>query len=164
MDPRIRELNIEVDRLVAEYKRNKWLDHLKQCNLGSGIGKLWTTVKSLSNPRGGDVRTAITFGDETLADPKRCASYFNHQFKEHPDSDKAKRKVLRKIRSLRVEEAPPQFTVREVADVIHSAKLSKALGPDGISMLMLKHLGEPGVEYLAKTLNLSVASLIVPDA
>ena len=68
VDPRIRELNIEVDRLVAEYKRNKWLDYLKQCNLGSGIGKLWTTVKSLSNPRGGDVRTAITFGDETLAD------------------------------------------------------------------------------------------------
>ena len=89
-DSRIRELNIEVDRLVAEYKRNKWLDHLKQCNLGSGIGKLGTTVKSLSNPRGGDVRTAITFGDETLADPKRCASYFNRQFIEHPDSDKAK--------------------------------------------------------------------------
>ncbi|XP_073830575.1 uncharacterized protein [Musca autumnalis] len=136
-DPRVRELTLEVNRLVGE---RKWLNHLKSCNIGAGISKLWTTVKSLSNPGRRDDRTSVTFGDVTLTDPKRCVSYFNRLFVEHPESDRAKRRVLRRIRSLPAEDEPPQFTMDDVANAIRNAKSSKALGPDGISMVMLKQL------------------------
>ncbi|XP_073842224.1 uncharacterized protein [Musca autumnalis] len=149
-DPRVRELTLEVNRLVGEHKRNKWLNHLKSCNIGAGIGELWATVKSLSNPGRREDRTSVTFGHVTLTDPKRCASNFNRQFVEHPESDRAKRRVLRRIRSLPAEDEPPQFTMDDVANAIRNAKSSKALGPDGISMVMLKQLDEPGVEYLTK--------------
>ncbi|XP_073821612.1 uncharacterized protein [Musca autumnalis] len=49
-DPRVRELTMEVNRLVSEHKRKKWPEHLKCCNIGAGCNKLWTTVKALSNP------------------------------------------------------------------------------------------------------------------
>ena len=162
-DPRIRELDLEITRLRDEHLRNKWFEHLENCNLSTGLSLLWRTVKSLSNPSRKEDRVAVTFGERTVTDPKRCAGLFNRQFVEHPECDKAKRRVLRRIHSLRVEESPPQFTVGEVADVIKSAKSSKALGPDGISMYMLKQLDIPGVEYLAKTLNLSLATQTVPD-
>ena len=125
--------------MVQEHKRKKWLDHLKCCNIGTDLSKLWVTVKSLSNPGKKDDRTAVTFNDVTVTDPKRCAGCFNRQFVEHPESDRAKRRVLRRIRSLPAEEEPPQFTMGDVANVIRNAKSSKALGPDGISMVMLKH-------------------------
>ncbi|XP_058982740.1 probable RNA-directed DNA polymerase from transposon BS isoform X1 [Musca domestica] len=162
-DPRISDLTVEVNRLVQEHKRKKWLDHLKCCNIGTDMSKLWVTVKSLSNPGKKDDRTSVTFNDVTVTDPKRCAEYFNRQFVEHPESDRAKRRVLRRIRSLPAEEEPPQFTMGDVANVIRNAKSSKALGPDGISMVMLKQLDTPGVEYLTKVLNLSLATHIVPE-
>ncbi|XP_073831662.1 uncharacterized protein [Musca autumnalis] len=162
-DPRVRELTLEVNRLVGEHKRNKWLNHLKSCNIGAGIGELWATVKSLSNPGRREDRTSVTFGDVTLTDPKRCASNFNRQFVEHPESDRAKRRVLRRIRSLPAVDEPPHFTMDDVANAIRNAKSSKALGPDGISMVMLKQLDEPGVEYLTKVFNMSLATLVVPE-
>ncbi|XP_065358671.1 uncharacterized protein LOC135952586 [Calliphora vicina] len=72
-DPRIVQLNRDISRLVNEDKRNKCLDHLKNCNLSSGVGKLWSTVRSLSNPTKKDDRVAIKFADTTISDPKRCA-------------------------------------------------------------------------------------------
>ncbi|XP_037809048.1 uncharacterized protein LOC119601884 [Lucilia sericata] len=60
-DPRIVQLNHDISRLVNEDKRNKWLNNLKNCNLSSGVSKLWSTVRSLSNPTKKDDRVAIKF-------------------------------------------------------------------------------------------------------
>ncbi|XP_037811763.1 uncharacterized protein LOC119603706 [Lucilia sericata] len=62
-DPRLTQLNIEIRRLVNEDKRKRCLDHLKNCNLSSGVSKLWSTVRSLSNPTKKDDRVAIKFAD-----------------------------------------------------------------------------------------------------
>ena len=55
------------------------------------------------------------------------------------------------------------FTDGEVESVIKKPKSSKSIGPDGISMLLLKHLGSTGVSYLTKVLKLSMATLQIPD-
>ncbi|KAM7361982.1 LOW QUALITY PROTEIN: uncharacterized protein ACRADG_012848 [Cochliomyia hominivorax] len=68
-DPRIAQLNSEISRC----KRNKWLDHLSNCNLNTGVNKLWSTVRSLSNPKKKDDRVAIKFADKTISDPKDCS-------------------------------------------------------------------------------------------
>ncbi|XP_049308927.1 uncharacterized protein LOC125777706, partial [Bactrocera dorsalis] len=46
-DPRIRDLNLEIRRMVNQHKRTKWIEHLKTCNLSTGVSKLWATVKEL---------------------------------------------------------------------------------------------------------------------
>ncbi|XP_037805544.1 uncharacterized protein LOC119599719 [Lucilia sericata] len=89
-DPRIIQLNHDISRLVNEDKRNKWLDHLKNCNLSSGVSKLWSTVRSLPNPTKKDDRVAIKFADTTISDPVRCSRVFCRLFIEHPERDKAK--------------------------------------------------------------------------
>ncbi|XP_037826977.1 LOW QUALITY PROTEIN: uncharacterized protein LOC119614959, partial [Lucilia sericata] len=92
-DPRIQQLNREISKLVNDYKREKWVNHLKTCNLTSGASKLWSTVRSLSNPAKHEDRVAISFNGNTVSDPKRCSNYFARQFIEHPDRHKAKRSI-----------------------------------------------------------------------
>ena len=43
--------------------------------------------------------------------------------------------------------------------MIRDAKNSKAIGPDGIATVMLKHLGEHGINYLTITFNICLQSL-----
>ncbi|XP_069962582.1 uncharacterized protein, partial [Bactrocera oleae] len=50
-DPRIRDLDLEIRQMVNHHKRTKWIEHLKSCNLSTGLSKLCTTVKALSNPK-----------------------------------------------------------------------------------------------------------------
>ncbi|XP_036341123.1 uncharacterized protein LOC118750513 [Rhagoletis pomonella] len=102
-DPRIRDLNKDINQLVNEPKRKTWNEHLKTCNLSSGASKLWTTVKSLSHVAKRKDNVALTFGDTTTSDPRTCACFFSRQFIAHPERDKARRSVLRKAHKLRPE-------------------------------------------------------------
>ncbi len=112
--------------MVNHHKRTKWIEHLKSCNLSTGVSKLWTTVKALSNPRRHDDRVEIQFDGHASSDPKKCASYLSRQFTLHPSTDKAKRCVTRWLRKMPKKSAP-------------------------------------GVNYLTKVLNLSMATLQIPD-
>ncbi|XP_039948609.1 uncharacterized protein LOC120766928 [Bactrocera tryoni] len=60
-DPRIRDLNLEIRRMVNHHKRTKWIEHLKSRNLSTGVSKLWATVKALSNPKRHDNRVEAQF-------------------------------------------------------------------------------------------------------
>ncbi|XP_039970083.1 uncharacterized protein LOC120781978 [Bactrocera tryoni] len=59
-DPRIKDLNLEIRRLVNHHKRTKWIKHLMSCNLSTDVNKLWATVKALSNPKRHD-RVKVQF-------------------------------------------------------------------------------------------------------
>ncbi|XP_018793117.1 PREDICTED: uncharacterized protein LOC108971477 [Bactrocera latifrons] len=59
--PRIRDLNLEIWRMVNHYRRTKWIELLKSCNLSTGVNKLWATVKALSNPQRHDDRVEVQF-------------------------------------------------------------------------------------------------------
>ena len=52
-----------------------------------------------------------------------------------------KRCVTRRLHKTSKERAQLTFTDGEVQSAINKAKSSKSIGPDGISMLMLKQLG-----------------------
>lgn len=51
----------------------------------------------------------------------------------------------------------------EVESVIIKAKPSKAIGPDGISTIMLKHLGQSGIKFMTKMFNLSISQLNISN-
>ncbi|XP_069962768.1 uncharacterized protein [Bactrocera oleae] len=134
-DPRIRDLNLENRQMVNQHKRTKWVEHLKSCNLSTGVCKLWNTVTALSNPWRHDDRVESQFDGHASSNPKKCASYFSRQFTQH-------------LRPTRPNDVSPGAICQKTAhhllssSVIKKAKSSKSIGPDGISMLMLKHLGQ----------------------
>jgi hypothetical protein len=49
-----------------------------------------------------------------------------------------------------------------VAEAIKVSFNTRAVGPDGLTQLHLKHLGPAGIGYLAKLFNLSVQRADVP--
>lgn len=81
-------------------------------------------------------RTSVLFKGVEVTDPQKVRELFIG----HPESHRTKWIILGRVRSLPAEEIPP---------------------PDGISMVMLKQLDKPVIEYLIKLLNLSLATLIV---
>lgn len=87
-------MEVEVIRLVQEYKGKKWGNHLKCWNIGTDKIKLWVTLKSLTSPERIDDRTTVTFNDVTVTHPKRYIGHFNRQFVEHTEIDRARRGVL----------------------------------------------------------------------
>ena len=55
------------------------------------------------------------------------------------------------------------LTATDTGEAIKQAKSSKAIGPDRISNLHLKHLGPLGLEYLTNIFNLSLQNIIIPQ-
>ena len=162
-DPRLPVLNTDINKLVKEHKQKKWDEHLSGCNLGGGLKRLWSTVKSLSNPKQSVDNVAIKFGGRDVTDPKLCARLFNSQFT--PDArnlgtEKARRPLIRKIKALNSDRM--EFDPVTVAEAIKATKASKAMGPDGISPIMLKNLGVCAIKYLTGVINCSISKVLIP--
>lgn len=98
-------------------------------NFGTDMSKQSIMIQSLLNPEKKDYRIAVTFNDVIMMDSKIRSGYCNRQFVEYTDSDRAKRGILRRIRSHTAEGVPPQLKVADVTNVIRYVKSSKALGP-----------------------------------
>ncbi|XP_073841483.1 uncharacterized protein [Musca autumnalis] len=161
-DERIVQLNAEIENLVLEHRRSKWIQHLDHCTINSK--QLWSTIKNLSGSNKNRNLPAIAFNNITYSDAKKCATQFCRQFIEHPSSqNRSRRAVFRRCKSLKRDLQPISFTSSEVERIISKSKPSKALGPDGISMVMLKKLGAVGLSYLTKVLELSISQLVIPD-
>ena len=161
-DDRIPQLSAEIDALVLEHRRSKWLEHLNYRNINSK--QLWSTIKSVSGSKRNTNLSTISFNNIQHVDVKKCALQLCRQFIEHPSSqNRTKRAVIRRSKNLKRDLQPLSFTSSEVEAIISKSKPSKALGPDGISMLMLKKLGAIGLGFLTKVLELSMSQLVIPD-
>ena len=55
------------------------------------------------------------------------------------------------------------FTPEQTLKAITKSKNSKAIGPDGLSFIMMKHLGPNGITYLTSICNKSVNDSIIPS-
>ena len=77
-------------------------------------------------------------------------------------STKTVRKVNRNIRKNRTEDNE-EITEEQVYKAIKQAKASRALGPDNIATIHLKHLGPFGIKYLTTIFNISLTTSNIPD-
>ena len=71
--------------------------------------------------------------------------------------------MKKEIRKNDLNASPQQFNAQQTIDAIKKAKASKALGPDGISTVHLKHIGPTGIQYLTDIFNISVKSGNIPS-
>ncbi|KAI5731922.1 hypothetical protein M8J77_018439 [Diaphorina citri] len=167
-NPRIRDLNQQINKLVIENKRQKWSDYLKEASFKNCHKNLWTTLKSLTKGKSPRHNNPINFNNIPEHNNKKCATKFNKQFNIHPTNyEENKRKINRKFRNYSQlnKQASEEYEIthEDTFKAIKSTKNSKAMGPDGISPIMLKHLGPESMKYLTSILNLSLTSLIIPD-
>ena len=160
-NPRISELNNEIKKDINDYRKNKWSEHLDTCVPGSK--KLWSTIKSLgSNPQQPS-NQSISFQNQPTNDPRKMANKFNKQYTPSAGL-KPKKETRATLRKLQSKPKDPEIviTAAQVVTAIKKAKSSKALGPDKISPVMMKHLGTKGIAYLTNIYNCSVKYSLVP--
>lgn len=161
-DPGIHLLTEEIAQLVTKNKRSKWCEFLDGIDLGKGAGRLWSTVKHLCGQQQAPNNQPISFADgEPVWSAKRCCEQFNRQFTPGTSTTtKEGRRTRRKIRQLPKGEMT--FTEDEVTKAIKETKSSKALGPDDLAPIFLKHLGPCGIRYITAVINHSIASTKIP--
>ena len=105
----------------------------------------------------------IKFKGKYISSSVKIANHFNKQYSAviHHKSSKDSRKILKNIRKNDLDNAHTH-TEEETQAAINRSKPSKAIGPDNISNLHLKHLGKAGVQYLTKIFNLSLKTSEIP--
>ena len=107
----------------------------------------------------------MTFSGRPTWSAKKCAKRFNAQYTPRPTSTninpKRGRRINRKLLRLRREDA--EVSPEQVANAIKATKSSKALGPDDIAPVHLKHLGVNGILFLTATINLSLTTINIPS-
>lgn len=163
--PRIAALNAQITSIMREDKTRRWREHVETLNNTTDSSKLWTTIKTLNGVTKTPPNCAINFSGKDLAKAMTIANSFNKQFTSiHPAaSDPNTRRVVRNAKR-RPLNCPDDmlFHPRTVKNCIRKAKGSKAIGPDGLNMLHLKHLGQLGLGYLTLLFNLSISKCNIP--
>ena len=161
-DARLPDINKEINQKINQHRKNKWHEHLASCKQGSK--KLWSTIKRLNNKPQQPDNQGIYFDNKDFTDAKKIANKFNHQYT--PSSNKKPLQQLRKtLRSLKKKSKhqPVVFSSAQTLAAIKKSKSSKALGPDGISPIMLKNLGPNAINFLTKIFNKCMATSIIPS-
>ena len=160
-DQRLPDLNREINTLINRHKVKKWINHLDKCQSGSKT--YWDTIKRINNPSQQPKNQGIVFNDKTFIDPAKIATKFNQQYT--PGTTSKPKQESRSInRNLKNSSSPHVIiTEEQVTKSIKKSKNSKALGPDGISPIMLKHLGKNGTKLLTNIYNKVVNTSTIPS-
>ena len=160
-DDRLNDLNNNINQKIRDHRKQKWTEHLDSCLPGSK--KLWSTIKGLGNNPRQPENQGISFNNKTINHPKKLATNFNKQYTPNTDKkpQQALRNILRRMKRKAKDQAPV-FTPAQTLEAIKKAKSSKALGPDGLSPIMLKHLGPNGIKYLTNIFNVCIKTSKVP--
>ena len=158
-DNRIPEINKNINKLIRDHRKEKWQQHLSTCQPGSQ--KLWKTIKSLNDQPTQPDNQGIDFDDnKPTNDATKLANKFNRQYTPEIDKkpEQALRNTLRSMKRKPKHQPQIKFTPAQTTAAIKRAKNSKAIGPDGLSPIMLKNLGPHGIKFLTKIFNLVLST------
>ena len=160
-DPRLPDFDNEIKDKVKNHRKKKWNEHLDNCPPGSK--KLWKTLKNLGGKQEQPDNQGISFNDKIITDARKLANKFNAQYTP-PLSTKPKKELRNTLRKLKKipKDNRISFTTSQTKEAIKKSKSSKALGPDEISPIMLKHLGDHGMRFLTEMINKSIYEAKIP--
>ena len=162
-DPRLHDINNNIKNKIKEHRTSKWREHLDKCARGSH--NLWRTVKNISQPSKEANNTNIKFGNVPVSKNAKIANLFNRQFTPAPNYKPSQqfRNTLRKLKNKKSEETY-DITIQQTTNAIKTSKASKAIGPDGMSPIMLKKIGPKGISYLTHVFNRAVNTSSIPQS
>jgi len=165
-DPQIPLLNAQISSASAEYNRKRWEDTISKADHRSNPSKLFSLIKSISGKSSPiPPNQPITFGNKTFSKPKSTANAFAKQFTSHftHKTNPSTRLLIRNIHSQHpLDNSFTPFDSSLVQEAISNSSNSTSIGPDGLTILHLKHLGPYGLCYLTKLYNLSLQHANIP--
>ena len=158
---RIPDLTKNINTIIKDHRQKKWLDTLENCAAGSK--KLWNTIKSINNPGRTPSNQSVKFGDKHYNEPKKIANKLNSQYTP-PASTKPTKSFRQLLRKIRKKSSDPLINIscEQTKKAIKKSKNSKAMGPDNLSPIMLKHIGPLGISYLTRLFNNILKQSIIP--
>lgn len=162
MSDNIKILNQEISDLVINHRKEKWKQEVEKVDRSCST-KLFKLLKRINGKNQESGNQPIKFKGKYISNPSKIAKFFNKQYSSvvHHKSSKESRKITKDIRKNNLNDHPTH-TAEQTKEAIKQSKSSKALGPDKISNLHLKHLGPNGISYLTKIFNLSSSTCKIP--
>ena len=158
----IRQMNQDISDLVINHRKDKWKKTVEDIDRNCSA-KLYKLIKRLNGKNTVSGNQPIKFKGKYISNPSKIADKFNKQFTSvvQHKSSKESRSITKNIRKNKLDDNPT-YTTDETKAAIKKSKPSKALGPDKISNLHLKHLGPEGIAFLTDLFNLSTAHSQIP--
>ena len=148
-DPRIAVKDQQIASSIAEANRNTWISTVESCSHNENSGKYWRLLGKLSGKKINQApNQPITFGNTSLSNRQRIADGFCKQFTRvaNHSPNIETRKVRRRItKNHPLDRSFSPFTAELVQMSIKNSGSSSAFGPDGLTILHLKHVGPRGM-------------------
>ena len=163
----LRNLNKEITNLIINHKKEKWKSTVENIDPShpASSTKLFKLIKRLNGRNISSGNQPIKFKGKYISCPAKLANCFNKQYSSvvHHKSSKESRKIKKEILKNKLSDEAQLYCDNETKEAIKKSKNSKAIGPDKISNLHLKHLGPKGIAYLTKIFNLSIKTSQIPS-
>lgn len=157
------KLNQDIKESITNHRSNKWKKTVEEIDRNCS-SKLFKLIKRLTGNQTKQDNQPIKFKGKYYSCPSKIADQFNKQYSSviHHKSSKETRKITKNVRKNNLNDQS-YLTANQTKEAIKRSKNSKAMGPDRISNLHLKHLGEKGILYLTGIFNLSLSSCQIPS-
>ena len=150
--------------MIRQSNIEKWRQFLATFDHRNHSTQLWKVIKALDNKIQSRNNQPIKFRRKgkkkrTLTSPQDIASKFNKLFTSTSTHQTSKDylAITRAIQKRSLSDSPT-FTASQVSLAIKKANSSKAAGPDGHTMIHLKHLGPRALQFLTELFEVSDTS------
>ena len=161
---KIQNINKEIATQIRSHKTILWNEHINaNWSHKHNSHTYWHTIKQLQNKSTHtDTNRNITFGDITKQNDKDIANAFNKQFTNITPkaTHKTHRIINKQIKKLPF--TPSHISTSDTLKALYHISHSKALGPDQISNLHLKHIGPKAIQLLTHIYNLALNNNTIP--
>ena len=165
-DPELAGLNTRISASISSTARQRWMETVQKADRRSNPTQYWRLLKSLTGKR---VSTSpnqpIKFGNKTCTKNSSIANQFCKQYAnvKQFQQDKESRTIYKNLKiNNPLDRSFTPFSESDIVEAIKASKSSPAAGPNGLTMIHLKHLGPLGIRYLTHLFNLSVQSADIP--
>ena len=145
-------LNKEIQNAIQKDRAEKWMEFVEE-NSSLRTGNIWRALGKFTGKRKPQKNVALKFADQTVTAPTKIANRLNRflaksfPLKTSPATRKTKR-LAAKIKMLEEVNIDP----KTVKAAIKEMRNSKAIGPDSMATIHLKHFGPKALQLLSNVI------------
>ena len=165
-DPRLPLLNQQVEEDINKTNQKTWIQRAESCSHKHNPSQFFSLIKQLSGQTTKPTpNQPIFFNGKVSTRNGDIAGAFNRQFSNivPHSSDPHSRLVKRELtRTHPLNPTSSPFSPDIVAEATRNSGNSRAVGPDGLTIHQLKHLGPTGINFLTDLFNLSYNRADIP--
>jgi hypothetical protein len=166
-NPAIPALNCRIDEAIKISSCKRWVDRFELSDHRVDSSKCWQLLKNLSGKSSRlPPYQPVSFRGKTHTKAPAIATslckLFTSSVRHKPNRNT--RKIMRSLRAKhKLNSSLRPFTPLATRDAINASKNSSATGPDGLTVIHLKHIGPRAIAYLTELFNLSVCNADFPS-